>query len=482
MPRNELTDAQLDLLNRIADGDDLSSPEGVAYRTSARALQRRHLVDVTRKGGVWRARITAAGRDYLEQGPPPKQPPPARAKRAVGTGSGPDVEQARRFIERLRAEGDTLRLPNPTADERAGYRRLLHLCKQEGLVPDGLELLHTGRDQGDLIIRLSQGRPVDVTDWNRIRLNIRRTITDPQALLAVVTERPQCLNVTESSMPRAIKFIGSLAKAAVAAGYSIGVNTKPQAPKIFFQAGHWQRELILEEEYDEVRHVTTEEDRRALRGRFWRPPPAYEKVACGRLKLQIGRARSDEKYTWTDLKGARLERRLGDIMTELREGLAEDERVRLEAEREWVQQQARWARQEAEERSQWRAAMISARGLALEDVRRSKFRQAYDQWTAADQIRTFCSALERAASHPNAEHLPQWIEWARAAADALDPATTPDQLDDIDREPQPDDLRPYLNGWSPLKPEKEYRTLSPRPRARVNWWHQHAVDAEGRQS
>ncbi|NEA30760.1 hypothetical protein [Streptomyces sp. SID13031] len=340
--------------------------------------------------------------------------------------------------------------------------------------PDGI---------GDLIIRLSQGSPGDATDWNRIRLNVRRTITDPQALIAAIAEKPHCLKVTDSSVPRAIKLTGALAKAAIAAGYSIGINTKPQTPKLFFQAGQWQRDLTLEEEYDEIRHVTTAEDRQALRQRFWRPPPAYEKVASGRLRLLIDRGGSDKTFSWSDEKGARLERRLADILEEVRLGLAEDEQERLEANRRWAEQQAEWDRAKAEKRSLWHNALAAARVPALEDVRHRTFRRAYDQWTAAGQIRAFCAALEAAAKDAGSpSHLPEWIDWARAAADELDPTITHSRLGDIDfnRAPSPDDLRPYLGDWSPHRPEKEYRSPPLGDRSRTdthgrpvhsNWWH-----------
>ncbi|GAA1579794.1 hypothetical protein GCM10009789_36940 [Kribbella sancticallisti] len=378
------------------------------------------------------------------------------------------------LIERLESEGGTLRLPNPSTEERASYRRLLHLCKKAGLVPDGAELLHTGRDQGDMIIRLSQGTDDDATAWNRIRLNVRRTTTEPGALVAAITEKPHCLKVTETSLPRAIKLIGILAKAAIAAGYSIGVNTKPKTPKLFLQAGDLQRELTLEEEYDKVRHVTTDEDRRALRSRFWTPPPAFDTVASGRLTLRISRAGWNEEHTWADEKGARLERRLAAIMDDVRRGLAEDEQARIEAKRLADEERAKWEREEAEQREQWHRAIASARRYAIEDIRRQTFRQAYDRWTAAEQIRTFCAAL---AENPQpARHLQQWITWARAAADGLDPTINPRVLAevDFDRVPGPDDLRPYLGDWSPHEPRKEYRYRPPDapPRApkRSSWW------------
>ncbi len=63
-----LSERQLLLLKRIGDGDDLSNVEGVSYRISTRSLQTRGLVHISRRGGVWRAQITDAGRFYIDQG------------------------------------------------------------------------------------------------------------------------------------------------------------------------------------------------------------------------------------------------------------------------------------------------------------------------------------------------------------------------------------------------------------------------------
>ena len=79
---DRLSDRQLLLLRRIAGGDDLSGPDGVDQRNSARGLQTRRLVDISRRGGTWRARVTGAGRFYLDHGY-------HRITQAIQTGAGP---------------------------------------------------------------------------------------------------------------------------------------------------------------------------------------------------------------------------------------------------------------------------------------------------------------------------------------------------------------------------------------------------------
>src|SRR4051812_5897010 len=77
---------QAGVLQWIADGCPDGVMAGYSYKTTAVALQSRHLVVVTRKRGGWQAAMTAAGHHYLVHGcyPPGhwKTPPrPATSRR-----------------------------------------------------------------------------------------------------------------------------------------------------------------------------------------------------------------------------------------------------------------------------------------------------------------------------------------------------------------------------------------------------------------
>ncbi|WP_433530595.1 hypothetical protein ACQPYA_00085 [Micromonospora sp. CA-263727] len=338
-----LKEHQLLVLRRIGDGDDLSGPNGADQRHTARALQTRRLVDISRRGGVWRAQITDAGRFYLDNGIHPdhpdrlsagttaprqrvrttttaKQGKPAPAHLGAGdaseaAGSTPSpaavtVEQARQLVERLQAEGGTVRVESPDPEERARYRRVIHAAKQHGLVPAGSHLKHTGRAAGDLIIRLSNDNNPDETDWNRIRLNTRRVTTDPDLVFAALDKNPAGLEVTEASVPRALDLIRGLAAEARRRGHRVGVNTKTKNPSVYLQVDKTRRKVRLIEEYDEVPHVPTAEETRQLRRNRWLVIPKTDKVASGRLRLEIARAGWDKKDTWTDDKRTTLEKRL----------------------------------------------------------------------------------------------------------------------------------------------------------------------------
>ncbi|MDW5330665.1 hypothetical protein [Plantactinospora sp. KLBMP9567] len=508
-----LKEHQLLLLRRIGDGDDLSGPEGVDQRHSARALQTRRLVDISRRGGVWRAQITDAGQFYLDNGIHPDHPdrlsggttaPRQRVRATVTAQQGesaaarsrPDeattaggstrppaaatVEQARQLVERLQAEGGTVRVESPDPEERALYRRVIHAAKQHGLVPAGFHLKHTGRAAGDLIIRLSDDETPHETDWNRIRLNTRRVTTDPNLVFAALEKNPAGLEVTEASVPRALDLIRGLAAEARRRGHRVGVNTKTKNPSVYLQVDKTRRRVRLIEEYDEVPHVPTDEEARKLRRNRWLVLPETDRVASGRLRMEIARAGWDKKDTWTDDKRTTLEKRLSRIVRDVEAGIVADEEAKLAAKRAHDEYVAEQERQRAEERRRWQTALDEARPQAAELLRKKEFRRAYDSWVSASEIRAFCDALERAAPDEPAdsENRTRWITWARAAADRLDPTRGDQALAgiDFDIEPEPDDLRPFTGDWNPLQPYREYRSqrdqqVIDHARLQADTWH-----------
>lgn len=507
-----LKEHQLLLLRRIGDGDDLSGPGGVDQRHSARALQTRRLVNISRRGGVWRAQITDAGRFYLDNGIHPDHPDrllggttaprrrvrttvtakqggsasarsrPGDATKAAGSTRSPaaaTVEQARQLVERLQAEGGTVRVESPDPEERALYRRVIHAAKQHGLVPAGFHLKHTGRAAGDLILRLSNDEAPDETDWNRIRLNTRRVTTDPDLVFAALDKNPAGLEVTTASVPRALDLIRGLAAEARRRGHRVGVNTKTKNPSVYLQVDKTRRRVRLIEEYDEVPHVPTDEEARKLRRNRWLVLPKTDRVASGRLRMEIARAGWDMKDIWTDDKRTTLEKRLPRIVRDVEAGFVADEEAKLAAKRAHDEYVAEQERQRAEERRRWQAALDEARPQAAELLREKEFRRAYDSWVSANEIRAFCDALERAAPDEPAdsENRTRWITWARAAADRLDPTRGGRALAgiDFDIEPEPDDLRPFIGDWNPLQPYREYRSQRDQhvdyARLQADTWH-----------
>ncbi|NDL61055.1 hypothetical protein [Phytoactinopolyspora mesophila] len=359
-------------------------------------------------------------------------------------------------------------------------------------MPTGFQLVYTGRSRGDLIIRLFESGSRDETDWNRIRLNVRRVTIDPE-LVAAALEKDFFPNwhVSEAVSPRAVNVVLALRDEARRRGHRIGVNTKTKPPQLFLQAGSVRRTVSLDEERDQVPHVLTDAERRALRRNPWPRPREFDYVPSGRLRLRISRARRNDPDTWVDGKRSPLEKQVRQIINAFETGLAADEQARLQAEREAEEQHARWKREKEEERARWEAAMAEARIQATEKLRQDTFRNAYVSWIAAQEIQALCTALETTASGLTIEehaNLTRWITWARTTADQIDPSRGPTTLAAVnfDIDPGPDDLRPFLGEWSPHRPERDYyRTgvnstrqdhgTPPRPwhhgmRGKPSWW------------
>ncbi|WP_146765880.1 hypothetical protein [Micromonospora noduli] len=503
---DSLNERQLDLLRRIHGGDDLSGPDGVEYRRSARALQDRNLVTVTRKAGVWRASSTDAGRFYLEHGHHPDHPDhraalprsetPAPGGIAGGASGADLLRSARELLDRLQREDGMVRIESPDSGTRARYRRIIHVFKQQGLVPSGHHLRHTGRDAGDIVIRLYTDAGPDETDWNRIRLNTRRVTTDPHLAFSALETDSTNLAVSSDLLPRALLLIRQLAGEAARRGHRLGVNTKAKHPRVFLQAGQVRRTVTLTEERDQVPHGPTAEELKVLRLRPWMKPAEFDVVDSGRLRLEIARAGHDNRDTWTDTPRGRLEQRVAQIIQGFEAGVTADEQQRRAAEvarekaaaehrRRQEEAAAERRRQEEATLAQWHAAMADARVRAAEKIRAETFRNAYQAWTTAADIRAFCTALEQAAEGRTGAggYLASWVAWGRAAADRIDPIRSPRVLADIDYnpEPGPDDLRPFLGDWSPHGPRKEHRPDHDRQahagiRRQAESWHHGLLD------
>jgi hypothetical protein len=393
------------------------------------------------------------------------------------------MRRAQELIAQLQRDDGTVRLESPDPATRARFRRVIHAAKQHGLVPAGHHLRHTGRDAGDLVIRLYVGPEPDETDWNRIRLNTRRVTTDPDLLFTALERDPSNLAVTETLLPRTLALVRALAVEARRRGHRLGVNTKTKHPRLYLQTGQTRRAVTLSEEKDQVKHVPTADELRIMRRDPWRRPPEFDTVASGRLRLTVGRSGWHREHTWTDDKRARLEQRLPRIVREIETGVAEDEEARLAAQRAAEVAQAERRRQEEKTRQRWQAAITEARSHAVEKLRREAFLAVYDAWVAAGEIRAFCDALEAAdmgaddtACAPG--HLSNWLMWARAAADRLDPLGGSASLaaTNFDPEPKADDLRPFLGDWSPRGPYNEFRSSDDEKRLRevradTDTWH-----------
>jgi hypothetical protein len=466
---SRLNDRQLTVLRRIGECSDQVSAKNPELALTVYALRGRGLVTTPRRGGIWVAEITDAGRFYLEHGHHPDKPKdvpaasiPAPPPPPPRLPDGKDL-MASELIERLCQEGGTIRVPEPDDETRKRYRSTISLAKRRGLVPAGHHLLHTGRDMGDLIIRLESDTERDETDWNRIRLEARDIVTDPERVAERLAEDQESIDVPEPLFPRAVSLVQALGATLGQHGYKFGISRRRRPPGLFIHARGCQFPVRITE--------------------------AEAGDGEQQLLVEIQISADGQVRSWTDDRQIRLEDKLAVIAEEFEPLAAAAENRRIERERAYAAQLEQWRREDEERERDWKAAMTRARRQAREEHRQQAFGEALEDWHAAARIRAFCSALEQAAAaNPGKQQnaVRRWVAWGRSRADRIDPATTLSVLIDagFDFEPGSDDLRPFLDGWSPEEPEREWRpkrerladddgyteTQKLRSPFRVPWW------------
>lgn len=465
-----------------------------------------------RKKGRWQAEITDAGRFYLEHGHHPDRPELApRKPRAAASGAeapvaagspqaadpspetNPSPKRAVKpprpspaavgpaLIARVQEAGRFLRIPDPSKEERARYRRAFDAARQ--CAPEGYHLKYSGRAKGDFFLGLLRVTGEDDTEWNRIRLARSRVITDVEDVLAAVTKDHSAFEISEEVLPRVLALLRLLADQALARYGEIAVSKKRKQPRPLLTVHGRTYEIGFRERQKQVRYVPKQPGRRTYD--WQRVTPAHKFEPSGELELLVSENSGYSynygwKKEWADTAKKPLEEQIVSIFRALKARAEEQERARLEREAEQQRLREERERQEAErrrlaaereerERREWEAAVSAASVKAVHAVRAEHFGTALEQWRAAGEIRAFCAALDEVAAASEdaleAERLREWSAWGNTEADQLDPTTNGKGLAarDFNVEPTKKQLRPFLDGWHPERPEKEKPPAQPVP-------------------
>ncbi|AKA05123.1 hypothetical protein SAZ_23740 [Streptomyces noursei ZPM] len=522
-----LNDRQLALLTRIGEGTDPVTSESPELAVTARALKSRGLITMPKHGGKWRAEITDDGRFYLEHGHHPDRPEPApRKQRPVAAEPKPEVAAPRRqraapplepkpaptraakpprqspaevgaaLIAEVQKAGRFLRIPDPSAEERARYRRAFDAARQ--CAPEGYHLKYSGRAKGDFFLGLLRVTGEDDTEWNRIRLARSRVITDVEDVIAAVTADHSAFEISDEALPRVISLLRFLAEQALARHGEIAVSKKRRQPRPLLTVHGRTYEISFSERQKQVRYVPKQPGKRTYD--WQRVTPAHRFEPSGELELVVSQGsgyssgyRYGWKKEWGDTVKKPLEDQIGSVFRALKAHAEEEEQARLarEAEQQRLreererqeeerrlrevkeQEERRQKEAEAEERKrrEWEAAVSVATIKAVDAVRVDRFGSALAQWRAAGEMRAFCAALDEAASASDNAHetgrLREWSAWGKAEADRLDPTVAGKGLTahSLHAEPSGDQLRPFLDGWHPQRPEKEKPPKKEEPKA-----------------
>ena len=224
------------------------------------------------------------------------------------------------------------------------------------------------------------------------------------------------VEVTRGSLERALDLLNTLIFEFAKRGSTVEVDAEKKRTALIIEGT--QVELSLIERVRRKEHVDTPEETKA-KERYWKLPhyasreypgtPRYDYLATGILTLKAGRWPS---RSWNDTERTPLERRFPEVVSGL---------ILLAAEiRTREEQQAR----EAERRR-----LTKERYARIMEQRKQERGQFEDleteatKWERATRLRAYVDAVEQAATLKGelTDELVDWIGWARAKANWLDP-------------------------------------------------------------
>ncbi|MEH0550890.1 hypothetical protein [Streptomyces sp. B21-101] len=324
-------------------------------------------------------------------------------------------------------------------------------ARRSGRIPEAKELYGNWCRDGYEI------KLIDIPAWRVAVLDpvpVPSRLTWPHAVIRAMQNERQPLGLTKPVQGRALRLIQALITAAKADGHTCSAGQTGFAPpphrrrraKPHFTItaqGQTVGFLVLQEQ-DRTEHVATEKELADAKKNSWVRIPRFDYTPSERLRFILSGGQPHRASEWADAPGRPLEEQLAEI--------AQEVTLRGQAAERRRQDEAEAARQK---RIRWEAAMAQARIRYAEAYRVRHLEAQEEAWRHATKlteylsvVRTRVEAMPPGQARTEAE---EWISWAAATVERLDPLNTPPRLPDIPK-PRGDDLKPFLGHWSPYGP------------------------------
>lgn len=480
-PQIPLNARQLEVLDWIGEGCPDGIMTGHSHKVTARALQARRLVKISKGKHEWSASLTDAGRYYLDHGtfPPSNQmkaPKPAKARQSDTSGAASSVSGTAPRVETpapddqpqstdqstksadesgTRATSTLPRRRSPAAQlvaevveaggvlevaERSGrdtYRmgQLVTTANRHGMTPPGTRLVHNIVHDGPgwygnvrHVFALEEGPAGTDTPLQPVPVpkEVRRFHPAVVAL-----RKSGHLEVSPAARNRAMRILHAIATEAEHRDFAIttyqpkptsGYNRESTSWHLLCTLGPDTVPLMITEESDRVDHTPTARELAENRRHPWTQIPTHDSVPSGRLRVDIGSHRSDRKSFWADRASWTLEDKLPELLREL--AIRADE-LRLLREAKAKAEQAYRRAVELEEQR--------ARVRASEAHRQAILDKQLERWRAARELRDHAAAvaavIEAATVNGGADNetiddARRWLSWIKDKADRQDPTRT----------------------------------------------------------
>jgi hypothetical protein len=443
--RKTLTQAQLDLLQWVADGCPGGVFEGFNHHVSAAALRRRGLLRISGHGEQWKAAITDAGQEYLQQSKEPGAELPRQA----------NVSVTEELIQNVEAAGGLLRVKHERGPGSVNWEARVRATIERGKVPAGKKLsCRWNEDEFEISLEdLAPG-----LDPRLIKVSVPERVARYHPVIKRFRDDSEHIEVSRAHLGRASRILQALVSAAEERGWNVR-NVEPGQEARRRGRGNWTganhgHVLVSVEDFSQAIQIREEglpsrahweKELRASRP-YWageprqKPIGKYEEKATGKLAIALVPSFGGRK--WADRKSWTLEEKLPEVIQEIEISAAADRHRREEAER-------------AKERRQreWEAAMEAAKEKYLEAWCADKLVKRGEAWRQVEDLRAYCDAVE--ARHPldrNPETA-KWVEWARSYIERVDPLRAAPQMPADPENVTGEDLRPFLRGRSLYGPD-----------------------------
>ena len=456
-------------------------------RRSAYALRDRGLLVVKRSRDALHVEVTEAGKFYLKHGhhpdhpahqddgtsPPPEREPSdvpaatgeqkaprtkaktrtATKKRAPKSYAERPIPLARRakatkLVERLVAEG-RVTISDPSDEDVTEWRRVVDFAKRHSLVPSGKRIEKLRMWNRDLQISL-----VDGPHPNSLRQSAEGVPTVPvpaqlrslHPVVAALRDDSRRLMMPADLRKRALRLLQALAAEADRRGHEVReqpVSQRHRTHAYYYDGKHYPSAYSCREGEillgigDFTYTITIDKEH----------PESTDPERSDKLAIDLGYSRASRQSKWGDRKRWKLDDVLGLVLWEVETRAVEDAQRKADEERAKANREVRW-----------QAAMDAAREQAVQAQYAAVLREHVKHWREATELREYCDALERHLAQADLAEdrvsgTREWLAWVRHYVQAIDPLqqlpgmpTSPD--------PKPEDLKPYLTGWSPYGPER----------------------------
>lgn len=343
----------------------------------------------------------------------------------------------------LASDDGVLVLADPSSTVRAAYRSAISRAITEGHVPQGCGLRHTGRDRGDLVIRLVRLADEPGHAEPLASIPLPGDLQHCHEAVAALRDTPRLLLVSDQARERALRIAQAIAGECGRRGYEFGLRGDGE-PSFQVNIGAEEFGFTLVEESEDI-EVADPEKLAAAKYAWQRVPSVIRQVPSGRLVLRMGAAHGS--VSWADRQRWALEQKLPAMFKLVAERALEQARRRQRKEQE------RQRRRRA-----WEEAIQRAKQAHIEQLNRDRLHQQVGRSAEAQAIRGYCARLESAASECGdpglAEQIRGWAAWARQEADRIDPLDHPERLAyQVPDEVGPPDFESFmprgLSAWHP---------------------------------